>query len=169
MQGDQASGLRQWSQRLSETASGQAISVDKGISIDNETPVGQEILVVMGWGLEDTPTGDLAHRLNTLPAPSDGMRWQLQPMELAGTLPPRLPTTAWWVLWLPNVKSDQAASIARALRQLRDAGMPSTVLLLAESHIDAQALITAAQRHLGITLLQDVADWQQRILKLSES
>ncbi len=144
MQGDQASGLRQWSRR------GEAVS-------DSPSPA----LVVMGWSFDEKTPETLAQRLAL---PEGAHRWQPQPLVLSQTLPDTVPESPWWVLQLPDMSARSAPALAGALRTLYQRGMPQTILLAAPDRLAAAGLVSAAHEHLGVTLLQDVTAWQQAVM-----
>lgn len=145
MSGDQASGLRQWSQAHASTRDVQASPIE---------------LVVMIWH-EKTATQTLARQL---PCPEPDVVWQPRPLVLSAPLPEVVPDSPWWVLHLSHLEARSAPALAEALRALRHAGMPGTVLLTAPDPAWAPGLISAAHTHLGVRLLQDARAWHQAVM-----
>lgn len=145
MTGDQASGLRQWSQTHASTHDVQASPIE---------------LVVMIWH-ETTATQALARQL---PCPEPDTVWQPRPLVLSAPLPGSVPASLWWVLHLSHLEARSAPALAEALRILRHAGMPRTVLLTAPDPAWTPGLISAAHTHLGVRLLQDVTAWHQAVM-----
>ncbi|MFC0269499.1 hypothetical protein [Kushneria aurantia] len=139
---DQASGLRQWSQRLQggqrETA-----------------PAAQPeaTLIVAGLSLPERPPARLAE----LPLPAGHGGWRPLPLRLAAS-PSVAPETPFWALWLSAADTRRAAALGRALRALRQDRMPGCVLLLAEERVPA-GLAGAAERQLGVALIAEPQRW----------
>jgi hypothetical protein len=145
MTGDQASGLRQWSQTHASTRDVQASPIE---------------LVVMIWH-EKNATQTLARQL---PCPEPDTVWQPRPLMLSLPLPGSVPVSSWWVLHLSHLEARSAPALAEALRSLRHAGMPRTVLLAAPDHLAVAGLVSAAHTHLGVRLLQDARAWHQTVM-----
>ncbi|WP_299260221.1 hypothetical protein [uncultured Kushneria sp.] len=145
MSGDQASGLRQWSQAHALTRDVQGSSIE---------------LVVMTWH-EKTATQTLARQL---PCPEPDTVWQPRPLMLSLPLPGSVPASPWWVLHLSHLEARSAPALAEALCSLRHAGMPHTVLLAAPDHLAVAGLVSAARTHLGVRLLQDARAWHQAVM-----
>ncbi|RKD83968.1 hypothetical protein C8D96_2822 [Kushneria marisflavi] len=145
MSGDQASGLRQWSQ--AHTAR------------DDDRPTPAE-LVVMTWQGSGTGSDGLVTRLSL---PEGVSRWLPRELVLSAPLPEAVPDAPWWVLHLTQLEARSAPGLAEALRALYHTGMPRTVLLNAPDSTWASGLIRAARAHLGVTLMQEVQAWHQAV------
>ncbi|GHC26355.1 hypothetical protein GCM10010082_19400 [Kushneria pakistanensis] len=148
MQGDQASGLRQWSQR--GAASNAPSSTELVVMVPPREEGDAEVLSLQ-----------LAQRLAL---PEGAQRWQPRTLVLSEPLPDVVSASPWWVLHLPEVQARSASLLASALRTLHHAGMPQTVLLAAPDHLAVSGLIRAAHAHLGVALLQEVTAWQQAVM-----
>ncbi|REC94693.1 hypothetical protein [Kushneria indalinina] len=146
MSGDQASGLRQWSQAHASR---------------NDTDGAPAELVVMVWGETGPGIEQLSQRL-ALP---DGVsHWQPRPVVLSASLPDAVPDTSWWMLQLGHLSPREAPKLAEALRSLHRAGMPQTVLLDAPESLAVAGLISAARTHLGVRLLQNERTWHHAVM-----
>ncbi|WP_457808754.1 hypothetical protein [Kushneria sp. EE4] len=146
MSGDQASGLRQWSQAHASK---------------NDTDGAPTELVVMVWG----ETGPGIERLSQRLALPEGVsRWQPRPVALSAPLPETVPASPWWVLLLNHLDAGSAPKLAEALRLWHRAGMAPTVLLVASDHLAVEGLVRAARTHLGVTLVQDERAWRQAVM-----
>lgn len=150
MLGDQASGLRQWSQAHASTRDVQASPVE---------------LMVMTWH-ETAATQTLARQL---PCPEPDAVWQPRLLMLSAPLSGSVPDSCWWVLHLSHLEARSAPALAEALRALRHAGMPRTVLLTAPELAWIPGLISAAHTHLGVRLLQDVTAWHKAVMASSKA
>ncbi|ARS52992.1 hypothetical protein [Kushneria konosiri] len=145
MSGDQASGLRQWSQ--THTAREDARTVPAR-------------LVIMTWQGRGTGPDRLASRLSL---PEGVSHWQPHELVLSAPLPEAVPDSPWWVLDLRQLEARSAPGLAEALRALYHTGMPRTVLLNAPDATWASGLISAARAHLGVSLMQEVQAWHQAV------